>query len=74
MKKIFKLLCGCLVCVLVVVTVFGCSCSKPLSINYDLTVRSEDGTKNLLKTQFTTIITQKFREPSDTPCYKKITK
>lgn len=65
MKKILKLLSVCLALVCCVV-VSGCSCSSPMNVSYKIS--TADGTD--LDVQ--AIVMKKFREPTNTPCYKKI--
>lgn len=66
MKKYFKKIVALCVCLFSIVSVCGCSCSRPASVNYKITV-SED-TKAL---QIRALVEEKYREPAGTPCYKK---
>ena len=65
MKKIVRLLSICLVLVCCVV-VSGCSCASPMKVSYSIS--TADGTNMEVRA----IVTKKFREPVNTPCFKKV--
>lgn len=65
MKKIVRLLSICLVLACCVV-VSGCSCASPMKVSYSIS--TADGTNMEVRA----IVTKKFREPVDTPCFKKV--
>ena len=72
MKKFFKSLCACLVSVFSLISVYGCSCSKPMDVYYTINLSNEDSSSERATIGVKTTITKKFREPADTPCYEKI--
>lgn len=51
----------------------GCSCSNPMKISYNITT-GQGNASTLLTSNIEVVATvnQKFREPADTPCYKKM--
>lgn len=73
MKRILKNILLSCICVFTLVMNVGCSCSKPMNITY--TVSSGQGDKDTeLKSLIAVVATveKKFREPADTPCYRKM--
>ena len=73
MKKFFKNLCACLISVFSLISVSGCSCSKPMDVYYTINLSNEDKSQERATIGVKTTITKKFREPAGTPCYEKIT-
>ena len=67
MKKILKLLSVCLALVCCVVST-GCSCASPMNVSFD--IRTAENTNMEVRS----VVTKKFREPINTPCYKKVEK
>ena len=67
MKKILKLLSVCLVLLCCVVST-GCSCASPMNVSFDIR------TSESAKMEVRSVVTKKFREPANTPCYKKVEK
>ena len=70
MKKIFKFISISLVCVFSLITSFGCSCSKKIDAQYTVDITASDMSVIKEFDSYTNIF-KKFREPADTPCYKK---
>lgn len=72
MKKFISKIAVSLVCVFCFITTFGCSCSKKFEVYYSVNViesENEIFDENLMvKAE----VIQKFREPANTPCYKKV--
>lgn len=72
MKKILKLMFinFSLICCLII---GGCSCSKPMNVKYAVTT-GQGSLENQLTSNIVVnaVVTKKFREPADTPCYKKM--
>jgi len=73
MKKIMKLIGLNLVCFICLISVFGCSCSRPMNVFYEIKIKNENlEVTETAKINIKTVITKKFREPADTDCYKKV--
>lgn len=68
MKKIFKLISMCTIFVLSFSLITGCGCDRPLDVKISATVNSLKANSVTV----TSIVTKKFREPGDTPCYQKV--
>ena len=73
MKKAFKLLSVSLVLLCCIVT-SGCSCAKPMNITYKVTAMQGDKNELSSNVVVNVVLNKKFREPIDTPCYKKMKK
>lgn len=65
--KIFLISCICLLTILVNA---GCSCTKPISVKYKINVEGDAANRISVDV----VMYEKFREPMDTPCYKKMSK
>lgn len=72
MKKFLSKILISLVCVFSVIFSTGCSCTKRAEIYYDINIKSEDGSNLTQKLEVIVTVEKKFREPKDTPCYKKV--
>ena len=72
MKKFSLKVMMVLICVFSLVTVFGCSCSKPAKVMYAIKVTKSDGSVFDENMEVKALIKKKFREPANTPCYEKI--
>lgn len=72
MKKFLSKIIVSFVCLLSVMLSAGCSCSKRAEVYYDINIKSEDGSNLTQKLEVIVTVEKKFREPSDTPCYKKV--
>lgn len=79
MKKILKYLSFSFIFATCLLSIFGCGCTKPLELKYSINIEGEyfeaiegDTEKPNIKLDIITIITKKFREPGNTPCYKKV--
>ena len=73
MKKMFKILTICTMFVCCLIT-SGCSCAKPMNISYTVKVTKSSGDDLEANIDVFATLTKKFREPIDTPCYKKMEK
>ena len=73
MKKIFKLMSACIMMVVCLVASSGCSCAKPMNVYYTVN-QSNENKENTVKAKIEVrnILNLKYREPADTPCYKKV--
>lgn len=73
MTKLLKKLSIFFVAVMCMISCFGCSCARRLSIKYTVQVSNEDGTEEFKHDLGATMkVEKKFREPANTPCYKKV--
>lgn len=72
MKRMFRLLSISLVMVCCLVA-SGCSCASPMNVRFNVTTEENGGN---LKSDISIVATlnKKFREPANTPCYKKMKK
>lgn len=70
MKRIFKFISFSFVNLFLIISMFGCSCSRKMNIYYELKIENENEVVSSLEIE--TTITKKFREAVDTPCYKKV--
>lgn len=68
MKKILKTICASLIFVMSLSFISGCGCNKPLNVKVSVTIEDSKETNIAVKQT----VTKKFREPGDTPCYKKV--
>ena len=68
MKKSLKVAFLSFICLFCLLLNVGCSCDRPISVKYNVSV--EGVTTTSLSVQVVTY--QKYREPSNTPCYKKM--
>lgn len=75
MKKISLKSMFVFVCLFSLIVTFGCSCSffsKLAKVSYKVEVTLENSNVFDQKISVSTVIKKKFREPIDTPCYKKV--
>lgn len=73
MKRVFKKILLSCVCLFTLVMNVGCSCSSPMNISF--TVTSGQGNKDTELSSLISVVAtvkKKFREPSNTPCYRKM--
>ena len=72
MKKIYKFMSVCLILICCVV-IAGCSCSKPVTVTYNIATGENNLETGLTKKiSIAAAVYKKYREPEDTPCYKKM--
>jgi len=71
MKKNFKLLFVSFICMSFLI-ITGCSCSSPMSVKYSVTSSESSGSNKLSMVMVDVITNKKFREPLETPCYRKM--
>lgn len=69
MKKFLKFICCCLVLGILAINVSACSCSRVLKTKYVVNVTNEDGTVLDTLIEVKGVVTEKYREPANTPCY-----
>lgn len=68
MKKMLKIVSMSLVFILSFAFITGCGCNKQLNIKYSIQLSNV----NNLNVDIKATVIKKFREPGDTPCYKKV--
>lgn len=74
MKKLLKLLSASLIMVCCLIS-SGCSCASPMTITYTISAsQGEIGTDLVSNIEVVGKLSKKFREPMDTPCYRKMKK
>ena len=74
MKKFVRNLLSCFVCFFSLVSIAGCSCSRPLKVHYTLKVSNETGSDEMTSLTIKVTTYTKYREPADTPCREKVTR
>lgn len=72
MKKFISKIAVSLVCVFCLITAFGCSCSKKFEVYYSVNVSEGENQSFDENLMVKAEVIQKFREPANTPCYKKV--
>lgn len=73
MKKVWKIVSFSLLMAICLVSSFGCSCSKSLTMNFNIVFSNEDQTlTTMVEMKSKMIVYKKFREPADSACYEKI--
>lgn len=73
MNKLLKKLSICLVAVMCVLSCFGCSCEQRLKIKYVANATRENADAEFTdKISMMALVEKKFREPANTPCYKRV--
>lgn len=68
MKKSFKIVFLSFMCLFCLLLNTGCGCDRPISVKYVVSVDGD--TKSALSVDVATF--RKYREPSSTPCYRKM--
>lgn len=71
MKKLFRVLIFNFILVFCIL-ISGCSCSSPMNIVYKVTYAQENEQSYAANLSVNATVTRKYREPANTPCYKKI--
>lgn len=73
MKKLLKRMSILLVAVLCMISCFGCSCEQRLKVKYVVNASRENESDEFVdKVAMTAVVEKKYREPANTPCYKKV--
>ncbi len=73
MNKLLKKLSICFVAVMCVISCFGCSCEQRLKVKYIASATRENTDAEFTdKIAMVALVEKKFREPANTPCYKRV--